>query len=124
MYLKIKEGVLKESANGNCTMKKYIELNNEIFKVRHFKGELYPIKEVRTLTDCYARPSEAKKEVYKQWFNWYLTVDSPDYQIVKMTIQSYNVNMFTIRMDVFDTKTYEFIGYIYITKTRHEFWLA
>ena len=105
-------------------MKRYIELNNETFKVRHFKGELHPLKEVRTLADCYAKPSEAKKAIYQDWFNWYLTVDSPVYQIVNMTIQSYNMCMFTIRMDVFDTKTYEFIGCIYITKTSQEFWLA
>ena len=105
-------------------MKRYIELNNVTFKVRHFKGELHPIKEVRTLTDCYARPSEVKKEIYNQWFNWYLTVDSPDYEIVNMTIQSYNAHMFTICMDVFDNKTHNFIGCIYITKTRQEFWLA
>ena len=103
-------------------MKQYIELNNEVFEVKKTKGELHPIKEVRTLEDCYARPSEVKKEIYRQWFNWYLTVDSPVYEIVNMSIQSYNVNMFTIRMDVFDAKTYEFIGYIYITKTRQEFW--
>ena len=105
-------------------MKRYVELTNETFEVKKAKCELHPIKEVRTLMDCYAKPSEAKKAIYRQWFDWYLMVDSPDYQIVNMTIQSYNVNMFTIRMDVFDTKTYEFIGYIYITKTRHEFWLA
>lgn len=105
-------------------MKRYIELNNVIFKVRHFKGELHPIKEVRRLTDCYARPSEVKKEIYKHWFNWYLTVDSPDYEIANMTIQSYNIYMFTIRMDVYDSTTYNFIGCIYITKTSREFWLA
>ena len=103
-------------------MKRYIELNNETFKVRHFKGELHPMREVRTLDDCYAKPSDTKRAIYNEWFNWYLTVDSPVYEIVNMTVQSYNVNMFTIRMDVFDTKTYEFIGYIYITKTRQEFW--
>lgn len=103
-------------------MKRYIELNNETFEVKKAKGELHPIKEVRTLTDCYARPSVAKKQIYQQWFNWYLTVDSADYQIVNMTVESYNTMMFTTRMDVFDTKTYEFIGYLYITKTRQEFW--
>ncbi len=123
--------VLKDKGKGYLkkvpkvyTMKRYIELNNETFKVRHFKGELHPINNVRILADCYARPSEVKKEVYKQWFDWYLTVDNPDYQIVNMTIQSYNVHMFTIRMDVFDKKTHNFIGCIYITKTRQEFWLA
>jgi hypothetical protein len=104
-------------------MKKYVELNNETFKIRHFKGELHPITQVRTLTDCFAKPSEAKKEIYKQWFNWYLSVDSAVYQIDNMTIQSYNTFMFTIRMDVY-TKTHEFIGCLYISKTSQEFWLA
>ena len=103
-------------------MKQYIELNNVTFEVKKAKGELHPMKEVRTLEDCYARPSAIKKAIYSDWFNWYLTVESPKYQLVNMTIQSYNVNMFTIRMDVFDTKTYGFIGYLYITKTRQEFW--
>lgn len=105
-------------------MKSYIELNNVTFKVRHFKGELHPIKKIRTLTDCYASPSEVKKEIYKQWFDWYLTADSPVYEIDNMTIQSYNTRMFTIRMDVFDNKTHNFIGCIHITKTSHEFWPA
>lgn len=116
------KGVLKESIKGKCNMKKYIELNNETFEVKKPKRELHPMKQVRTLKDCYARPSEVKKEIYKKWFDWYLTVESPKYQIDNMTINSYNTNMFTIRMDVFDTKTYEFIGCLYITKTRQEFW--
>ena len=103
-------------------MKQYIELNNVTFKVKKVKGELHPMKEVRTLEDCYAKPSAIKKAIYNDWFNWYLTVDSPDYQIVNMSIHSYNVKMFTICMDVFDTKTYGFIGCLYISKTRHEFW--
>ena len=105
-------------------MKQFIELNNETFKIRHFKGELHPITQVRTLTDCYARPSDIKKQLYSYWFIWCLTVDSPDYQIGNMTIQSYNTYMFTIRMDIFDTKTHNFIGCIYISKTSQEFWLA
>lgn len=117
------KGYLKRVLKVN-SMKRYIELNNETFKVRHFKGELHPIKEVHTLTDCYARPSEVKKEIYKYWFDWYLTADSPVYEIDNMTIQSHNTHMFTIRMDVFDKKTYNFIGCIYISKTMQEFWLA
>lgn len=105
-------------------MKHYIELNNVTFEVKKVKGELHPIKQVRTLSDCYARPSDAKKAIYNNWFNWYLTVESSEYQIVNMTINSFNVHMFTICMDVFDTKTYSFIGQIYISKTRQEFWLA
>ena len=103
-------------------MKQYIELNYETFEVKKAKGELHPMEEVRTLDDCYAKPSAIKKAIRNDWFDWYLSVESPKYQLVNMSIQSYNINMFTIRIDVFDTKTYEFIGYIYITKTRHEFW--
>lgn len=117
------KGYLKRVLKVN-SMKRYIELNNVTFKVRHFKGELHPIKEVRTLTDCYASPSEVKKEIYNQWFNWYMTVDSPVYEIVNISIHSYNTRMFTIRMDVFDNKTHNFIGCIYISKTSQEFWLA
>lgn len=117
------KGYLKRVLKVN-SMKRYVELNNVTFKVRHSKGELHPIKEVRTLTDCYARPSEVKKEIYKQWFNWYMTVDSPVYEIVNITMYSYNTRMFTIRMDVFDNKTHNFIGCIYISKTSQEFWLA
>lgn len=105
-------------------MKQYIELNNVTFEVKKAKGEVHPMKEVRTLENCYARPSKAKKAIWNEWFNWYLSVESTMYQIVNITIQSYNTNMFTIRMDVFDIKKYEFLGYIYITKTRQEFWLA
>lgn len=103
-------------------MKQYVELNNVTFEVKKAKGELHPMKEVRNLDDCYARPSDTKKAIYNGWFNWYLAVESPKYQIANMSIQSYNANMFTIRMDAFNAKTYEFIGYLYITKTRHEFW--
>mgnify|MGYP007071179573 CR=1 FL=1 len=35
-----------------------------------------------------------------------MAVDSPVYEIVNMTIQSYNTHMFTIRTDVFDNKTH------------------
>ena len=103
-------------------MKRYIELNNKTFEVKKVKGELHPMTEVRTLYDCYAKPSAIKKVIWRDWFNWYLSVEDSKYQLVDISIHSYNVKMFTIRMDVFDAKTSEFIGYLYITKTRHEFW--
>lgn len=131
LFTTVPYNILKDKGKGYSkrvlkvnNMKRYIELNNETFKVRHYKGELHPITQVRTLTDCYARPSEAKKAIYQDWCNWYLSIDSSVYQIVNMTIQSYNSCMFTIRMDVFDTKTHEFVGCLYITKTSQEFWLA
>lgn len=102
-------------------MKRYVELNNEVFEVKKAKGELHPIMGVRTLTDCYSRPSEAKKNIYNYWLNWYLSVENTDYRIISMTIKAYNAQMFTLTMDVFD-KAYNFVGQLYITKTRHEFW--
>lgn len=65
--------VLKDKGKGY--LKRVLKVNS---MKRHFKGELHPIKEVRTLTDCYARPSEVKKEIYKQWFNWYITKTSQE----------------------------------------------
>ncbi len=102
-------------------MKKYVKLNNETFEVKEAKGDLHPMKEVRTLEDCYARPSAIKKAIWNEWFNWYLSVESTKYQIVNMSIQSYNAHMFTLRCDVYNMNN-EFIGCIYITKTRQEFW--
>lgn len=103
-------------------MKRYIELNNKTFEVKKVKGEFHPMREVRFLADCYAKPSAIKIIIWNEWFNWYQSVEDTKYQIINISIHSYNTNMFTIRMDVYDTKTSEFIGYLYITKTRQEFW--
>lgn len=103
-------------------MKKYIELNNVTFEVKKVKGELHTITQVRSLEDCYAKPSSIKHEIYNDWFKWYMT-DSDKYILKHFTIKSYNVNMFTLACDVYNMEN-EFIGQLYITKTRQEFWLA
>lgn len=101
-------------------MKQFIKLNNETFEVKKVKGELYSITNLRSLSDCYAKPSNAKQEIYKGWLRWYLEND--DNCILKhFTINSFNCMMFTLACDVYD-KTDKFIGRIYITKTRQEFW--
>ena len=115
------KGYLKRVLKVN-SMKKYIELNNETFEVKKAKGELHPITQVRGLGDCYAKPSFAKHEIYNGWLKWYMT-GSDKYILKHFTIDSYNVNMFTLACDVYNMEN-EFIGQIYITKTRHEFWLA
>lgn len=99
---------------------KQIKLNNETFKVRHFKGELHPITQVRSLTDCYARPSEAKKDIYQYWFHWYMGEDN-NFILKHFSVNSYNAQMFTLRCDVYNMED-EFIGQLYISKTRQEFW--
>lgn len=101
-------------------MKQNIELNNEIFEVKKVKSELHPITQVRGLGDCYAKPSFVKFNIYNNWLRWYMT-DSDKYRLKHFTIKSYNSNMFTLTCDVYNMEN-EFIGQIYISKTRQEFW--
>ena len=105
-------------------MKQYIKLNNETFEVRKAKGELHPIREVRGLGDCYNKPSRAKYEIYHDWLKWYkvANMNEPFYMFRHFTINSYNCMMFTLSIDVYDFSTAKFIGQLYITKTRQEFW--
>lgn len=101
-------------------MKQFIKINNETFEVKKVKGELYPTTNLRSLCDCYANPSNAKQEIYNGWLSWYLKNDD-NYILKHFTINSFNFIMFTIACDVYD-KTDKFIGKVYITKTRQEFW--
>ena len=105
-------------------MKQYIKLNNETFEVKKVKGELYPVKEVRRLGDCYNKPSRAKYDIYNSWLKWYkmTNMNEPFYILRHFTINSYNCMMFTLTIDLYDRTTNNFIGELYITKTRQEFW--
>lgn len=105
-------------------MKQYIKLNNETFEVKKVKCELHPISEVRGLGDCYNKPGRPKHEIYNDWLKWYkvVNVNEPFYILRHFTINSYNCIMFTLLIDVYDYLTDKFIGQLYITKTRQEFW--
>lgn len=105
-------------------MNQHIKLNNETFEVKKVKGELYPTKKVRRLGDCYAKPSKAKHEIYFEWLKWYnvANMNEPFYTLRHFTINSYNCMMFTLSIDLYDSTTNNFIGKLYITKTRQEFW--
>lgn len=103
-------------------MKQFIELNNETFEVKKVKGKLYPLR-LRTLTDCYAKPSVWKQSIYEEWVNWLIELNdnSTDMHFNPMTVISYNTMMFTLGCDVYNNEN-KLIGQIYITKTRQEFW--
>lgn len=103
-------------------MKRYIELNNETFEVKKVKGELHPL-EYRTLVDCYNKPSEIKRSIWKQWVDWLLQFDknATDMWLGSLTVVSYNCRFFTLGCNVYNNDD-ELIGQLYITKTRHEFW--
>lgn len=45
-------------------MKRYIQLNNEDFVIKRAKGILEPNKQVRLLSDCYAKPSLVKQAIF------------------------------------------------------------
>ena len=104
-------------------MKQYIELNNRTFEVKKLKGEVRPL-EYRTLDDCYVKPSSLKRDIYDDWDNWLVELANcgqSDYGYGLFTVLSYNTMMFTLAAEVYN-KVGELIGYLYITKTRHEFW--
>lgn len=126
MYLKIKEGGAQKRVPKVHSMKQDIKLNNETFEVKKVKGELYSNKEVRRLDDCYNKPSKAKYEIYHSWLKWYKVTNmyEPFYILRHFTINSYNCMMFTLSIDVYDMATDKFLGKLYITKTRQEFWMA
>lgn len=104
-------------------MKQYIKLNSETFEVKKLKYESEYL-DYKTLEDCYANPSKIKRVIYNDWFEWLdeLKLDNPtDYEFGYLTVLSYNVNIFTLGVEVYN-KLGELIGQLYITKTRQEFW--
>lgn len=104
-------------------MKQYIKLNSETFEVKKLKYESGHLV-YKTLEDCYANPSKIKRAIYDDWFEWLdeLKLNNPtDYEFGYLTVLSYNVNIFTLGVEVYN-KLGELIGHLYITKTRQEFW--
>lgn len=103
-------------------MKQYIKLNNRTFEVKKVKGKLRPLRP-RALLDCYAKPSNTKLEIYRDWVDWLIELNniSTDMRFSPMSVLSYNFNIFTLGCDVYNNKN-QLIGKLYITKTRQEFW--
>lgn len=117
------KGVLEKSTKGKCNMRKYIELNNRTFEVKKLKGEVRPL-EYRTLDDCYAKSSSFKRYIYNDWDNWLVELANcrhSDYGYGPITVLSYNAMIFTLGAEVYNNDN-KLIGYLYITKTRQEFW--
>lgn len=123
--------VLKDKGKGYLkrvskvyNMKQFIKLNNETFEVKKVKGELHSIEVVRGLADCYKKPSPVKFNIYKYWLDWCLETneDNSEIELKHFSINSYNSMMFTLKTDVY--KNGIFIGQLYMTKTRQEFWIV
>lgn len=91
--------------------------------MKKLKDEVHNLK-YRTLNDCYAKSSLIKREIYDDWYKWLTELKNDansGYDFGRLTILSYNVRFFTIGIEVYN-KVDELIGYLYITKTRQEFW--
>ena len=76
---------------------KYVTINNERFEVKKVSEEklLSLYREVslyngRTLYDCYVRPSETKKTIYKDWLEWKNNI------CAEFGVRSYSTNFFTL----------------------------
>lgn len=104
-------------------MKQYINLNSKIFEVKKLKYEPGHLV-YKTLNDCYANPSEIKRVIYNNWLEWLDELNlnnSTDYEFRYLTVLSYNTNIFTLGIEVYN-KLGELIGHLYITKTKQELW--
>ena len=105
-------------------MKKLIKLNNEFFEVKESNGVLHPITSYRDLADCYKKASVTKWEIFGKWVKWLSECCDKRVWLGGFNVKSYNTMMFTLECNVYDRKTNKFIGKLYISKTRQEFWVA
>lgn len=69
----------------------------------------------RTVDDCYERPSSYKREIFEDWWRWF--IENGGY----CGVASYNCMQFTIEGVVFDKETQEEY-YCYITKAHNKCW--
>lgn len=86
-------------------MAKYVTLNGIEFKVitpktdnYDYYNKLFDLRDYKTLSDCYARPSEAKRNIYAWWKYWFASLFGIDGLSFKQFcgIRSYNGFMFTL----------------------------
>lgn len=93
---------------------KYININNMEFNLKGVvNSEHINNLKFDKLENCYARPSQAKINIYNNWYNT-LANDS---SILYYGVGSYNCNIFTINSVIeLNNKKY----YLHITPTKNE----
>ena len=79
-------------------MKKTITISNQIFELCGTTTRC-TVKQ-RHLYDCYANPSEAKRQIWYEWSTWALEAG-----IFEMGVSSYNSNFFSINAIYYDKET-------------------
>lgn len=78
-------------------MKTYTTINGRNFEICKGIDKASGIDRInrnigRTVDDCYNRPSEFKKMVERDWYNWLAGADN----VGCMGVESYNCMMFTL----------------------------
>lgn len=86
-------------------MKKTMTINGVDFEVlKPFKqgAEKIVYYSNRTLTDCYERPSQAKRSIYHWWEEWYYSLPIIDIDInaTSFGVHSFNSMMFTLTFPI------------------------
>lgn len=83
---------------------------------------MHPL-EYKTLADCYKKPTDIKRSIWNKWVEWIVQLDRNAIGMCfgSLTVVSYNSTVFTLGCNVYNNDN-ELIGYLYITKTRQEFW--
>lgn len=75
-------------------MKKTMEINGVNFEVKKKGSITFYVKNLfRNLTDCYTRPSDRKKAIWREWREFFTELDS---YTGGCFVNSYNCNVFTI----------------------------
>ena len=104
-------------------MTKYTEINGEYFEIIHSKKTIDFVKwhttheRARTLEECYARPSDTKRAIFKKWNEWAADTWPVVYQF---GITSYNSFLFTLGA-LYDGELGE--GFIQITTAHNRLYL-
>lgn len=100
-------------------MKEQKMIHGVVFDVKHVTpNELHQmaqriISNVKTLDECYQRPSIIKRAIYNTWFDWFESL----VDMYSFGIDTYNTNVFTLS----GVLEYSFgmVEVIHITPTKH-----
>ena len=105
-------------------MKEQRTINGVVFDVKHISPEelhkmaCYTVNKVKSLDDCYQRPSRTKQDIYDTWLRWSNAVTD----LYTFDVDTYNTNVFTLS----GVLEYAFgmIEVIHITPTKHILYTA
>lgn len=100
-------------------MKEQKQINGVVFDIKHItpdelhKLASYTISNVKSLDDCYKRPSYAKQYIYNMWLEWSQAVTD----LYTFDVDTYNSNVFTLSGVL--EYSYGMVEVIHVTPTKH-----